>query len=117
MNNMRHFARPVACAVTAGMLALSLHLPVANAALVSTEATINPTSTPSESGRIQDSLNREAVKAKLLSLGVDPVQVQARVDALSVSEAQTLSQNLDQLPAGGDVVTILLIILLLILIF
>lgn len=116
MKNMRHFARPVVVAVSAGMLAVSLHLPVANAALVSTEETINATSTPSESDRIRDSLHREAVKAKLLSLGVDPVQVQARVDALSASEAQTLSQNLDQLPAGGDVVTILLIVLLLILI-
>jgi hypothetical protein len=39
--------------------------------------------------------------------------VQARVDALSVTEAQKLAQNLDQLPAGGGTVTILLVILLL----
>ena len=57
--------------------------------------------------------NREAVKAKLLSLGVDSIQVQARVDALTQSEAQNLAHQLDQLPAAGtDAITIFLVILL-----
>lgn len=57
------------------------------------------------------------MKAKLLSLGVDPLQVQARVDALTDAEALTISQHLDQLPAGGEAVTILLVLLLLLIIF
>lgn len=117
MNTSHRFAKPVSYVVAASMLALSLHLPVANAALVSTESAIGTTPTQQENNRIQDTLNREDVKAKLLSLGVDPVQVQSRVDALTESEVQTLAQQMDQLPAGGDLVTILLVVLLLILIF
>ena len=113
MNALRHMTKPV---VYAGMLALSLHLSVANAALVGTETAIGTTPTQQEPNRIQDTLYREAVKAKLLSLGVDPIQVQSRVDALTESEAQTLATQMDQLPAGGDAVTLLLVILLLILI-
>jgi len=116
MHTIAHFTKFVRYVVTAGMLVLSLHFPVANAAMVGTEAAINSTLTQHESNSIQDTLNREEVKAKLFSLGVDPAQVQARVDALTESETQMLSKNLDQMPAGGDV-GLLLVILLLILIF
>ena len=117
MKIFRRFARPVSVIVTAGMLVLSLHLPAASATMIGTGAVVQATQTQQEHSLIQDALNREEVKAKLLSLGVDPVQVQARVDAMTDAEAQTISQHLDQLPAGGEVVTILLVILLLLLIF
>ena len=116
MHTLAHFTKFVRYVVTAAMLAMGLHLTVVNAAMVGTEDAINSTLTQQESNSIQDTLNREEVKAKLFSLGVDPVQVQARVDALTESETQMLSQNLDQMPAGGDV-GLLLVILLLILIF
>lgn len=116
MNAIHHLTKPIRYIVTAGMLALSLHLPIAKATMIGTDAAINTTSTQQDSTGIQDTLNREDVKAKLVSLGVDPAQVQARVDALTESETQMLSQHLDQMPAGGDV-GLLLVILLLILIF
>ncbi|KAF0190809.1 MAG: hypothetical protein FD165_2367 [Gammaproteobacteria bacterium] len=115
MNALRYVTRPVSYLVTAGILALSL--PVAHAAMVGTEATINTTPIQQDRTRVPDALNRDEVKAKLLSLGADPAHVQARVDALTGSEALMLSQHLDQMPAGGNTVNLLLVILLLILIF
>ncbi|MEO8333140.1 MAG: PA2779 family protein [Gallionella sp.] len=116
MKTLQGLTKPASLTVFAGMLAMSLQLPVANAAIVDTDATINNGPEQQQTERNQDTLNREAVKAKLLSLGVEPIQVQARVDALTVNETQMLSQHLDQLPAGGGAVSILLIILLLLLI-
>jgi hypothetical protein len=116
MNPLNRLARFAGGVVTAGVLALSLCLPLAQAALVDTETAVDTPSTQQESDRTQDALNREAVKAKLLSHGVDSAEVQARVDALTENEAQRLAQQMDQLPAGGDVVTVLLVIILLILI-
>ncbi len=111
------FARPVSVIVAAGMLALSLHLPAASAAMIGTEAVVQGIRIPQDSSLTQDAFSREEVKAKLLSLGVDPLQVQARVDALTDAEALTISQHIDQLPAGGEAVTILLVLLLLLIIF
>ena len=91
-------------------------MPVASAAMIGTEAVVLETLTQQDRSLILDALNREEVKAKLLSLGVDPAQVQARVDALTTVEIRTISQKLDQLPAGSGVISLLLVILLLVLV-
>ncbi len=104
MNTFRCITKPVSYAVAASMLVMSLHLPVANAAMVGTEAVVYSAQAQQERGRLHDALNREDVKAKLASLGVDQAQVQARVDALTDDEAQALAQRLDQMPAGGEAI-------------
>jgi hypothetical protein len=113
MKPMHCFTKSVNLIIAASIIAMSLNIPAANATMVGSDAAIDHATVQQEPSLAQDSVNREAVKAKLLTLGVDPIQVQARVDALSVTEAQKLAQNLDQLPAGGGTVTILLVILLL----
>lgn len=84
--------------------------------MIGTETVVQDNLTLQERNLIQDTLNREEVKAKLLSLGVNPAQVQARVDALTAAEIRTISQKIDQLPAGGGVIGLLLVILLLVLV-
>lgn len=102
MKTFRRFSKPVSYVVTAGMLALSLHLPVAQAALVATETVVHAAQAQQERSRIHEALNRGDVQQKLTSLGVDPAQVQARVDALTDDEVARLAQRIDALPAGGD---------------
>jgi hypothetical protein len=117
MKTLSRFAKPVSYAIAAGMLAMSLHLPAARADMIGTEAVVNTAQAQQERSRLHEALNREEVKAKLLSLGVDPSQVQARVDALTESETQALATHIDEMPAAGaDTVTWLLIILLIVLI-
>ncbi len=116
MNTFRCITKPVSYAVAASMLVMSLHLPVANAAMVGTEAVVHSAQAQQERSRLHDALNREDVKAKLASLGVDQAQVQARVDALTDDEAQALAQKLDQMPAGGDIVSALIFIFVVLLI-
>src|SRR3989338_11077436 len=101
MQTFRRFTKPVSYVVTLGMLAVSLHLPVANAAMIGTEAVVHAVQAQQQRDRIHEVLNREDIKMKLVSLGVEPSRVQARVDALTDDEAQRLAQQLDELPAGG----------------
>lgn len=102
MKLLRRLTKPVSHLVVLGLLALSLHLPAAHAGMIGTEAVINTAQTQQYRERLHNALNRDDVKAQLLARGVDPAQVQARVDSLTDDETQTLATNMDQLPAGGD---------------
>jgi hypothetical protein len=52
--------------------------------------------------RVAALLARSEVRAALAARGVTPSEVEARVAALSDSEAQQLAAELDRLPAGGS---------------
>lgn len=116
MEFFRRITKPVSLTVTAGMLALSLQMPVANAAMVSTETVVHSAQAQQDISRIHAALDRDEVKAQLAELGVDPLLVQARVDALSDDEAQQLAQQLDQMPAGSGIVGALLFVFVVLLI-
>jgi hypothetical protein len=102
MEKLRHLTKPVSHLVVLGLLALSLHLPVAHAGMIGTETVVNAAQVQQDRERLRDVFNRDDVKAQLIARGVDPAQVQARVDSLTDQEVQSLSGKLDQLPAGGD---------------
>ena len=66
--------------------------------------------------RLNEALAREDVRAALLSYGVDPAVVQKRVSSLTADEVQRMNAQMDQLPAGGDVLGVLLTIFIILLI-
>ncbi len=102
MHIFRRIAKPVSGAVIAGLLAVGTYLPAANAALVGTEAVVQAAQAQHERERLQGLFARTDVQEKLVALGVDPAQVQARVDALTDEEVARLAERIDTLPAGGD---------------
>jgi hypothetical protein len=116
MKLFRRLTKPVSHLVVLGLLALSLHLPAAHAGMVGTEAVVNAAQVQQDRERLQSALSRDDVQAQLLARGVDPAQVQARVDSLTDEEMQTLATNIDQLPAGGSVVGALVLIFLVLLV-
>ncbi|MEK9133470.1 MAG: PA2779 family protein [Pseudomonadota bacterium] len=102
METLRRLTKPVSHLVVLGLLALSLHFPAAHAGMIGTEAVVNAAQVQQDRERLRGTLNRNDVQAQLLARGVDPAQVQARVDSLTDQEVQSLSGKIDQLPAGGD---------------
>ena len=102
MEKLRRLTKPVSHLVVFGLLALTLHLPAANASMIGTEAVVNAAQVQQHRERLHNALNRDDVQAQLIARGVDPSQVQARVDSLTDQEVQSLSGKIDQLPAGGD---------------
>lgn len=116
MDKLRRLTQPVSHLVVLGMLALSLHLPAASAAIVGTEAVVNAAQAQQSRERLVSTLNRDDVKSQLMARGVDPAQVQARLDSLTDEEVQTLATKMDQLPAGGDGLGLLVFLFVLLLI-
>jgi hypothetical protein len=116
MNKLRHLARPVSYVIMLGVLALSVHLPAAHAAIVGTEAVVSARQAELDRAHVQALLGREEVKQRLLAAGVDPNQVVARVDALSDNEVHKLATKIDQLPAGGDALGVLVFVFIVLLI-
>ena len=101
--------------LVAGLLVLCLSttgtLP-AYAGIVGTETVVAGTQQRQLAGVVQ----RADVQARLQALGVDSREVEARVAALSDEEAAQLAARLEELPAGGnDVLGVLLIVFLVLL--
>jgi len=116
MDKLRRLTKPVSHLVVIGLLALSLHIPAANASMIGTEAVIDSAQVQQDRARLHQVLNRDDVKAELIARGVDPAQVQARVDSLTDQEVQTLATKMDQMPAGGDALGLLVFVFLVLLI-
>jgi len=93
------------------MAGLGVPLP-ASAGIVSTDQV----AAGAERERVRDFLDRQEVRAKLESLGVNADSARARVDALTDQEARDLAARIDQLPAGGDVLGVLFLIFIILLV-
>lgn len=116
MEKFRRIAKPVSQLLIFGLLSLSLHLPAAQAGMIGTETIASAAQAQQSRAHLQETLNRTDVKAALVARGVDPSQVQARVDSLTDEEAQALSGKVDQLPAGGDGLGLLVFLFIVLLI-
>jgi hypothetical protein len=66
--------------------------------------------------QIQMQLARDDVRAQFLERGVPPVEVDARIAALSTEELQMLSIQLEELPAGGSILAVVGIVFVVLLI-
>jgi hypothetical protein len=102
MDKLRRIAKPVTHLVVLGLLTLSMHIPVVQASMIGTDTLLKAEQVQQDRERLSVLLNRDDLKQRLVARGVDPDQVQARVDGLSDEEIQTLTAKIDQLPAGGD---------------
>ena len=70
----------------------------------------------SDRGQVLSVLDRQEVRAGLEARGVSPADVKARVAAMSDDEVAQLAGQLDSLPAGGDVLGVLLVVFIVLLI-
>jgi hypothetical protein len=75
---------------------------LAQAGVVGAEAFISVTDRHASLDRVNAVLARTEVRRELERLGVDPLQTEARVAALSDQELQSLATDLEGLPAGGS---------------
>lgn len=109
---------PVVAAVFSSFLFMSIYVPAAQAEVVSTNALLQVERAQWERAAVATALERAEVRDALLAYGVDPAQVQSRVDSLSDDEVQALADNIAQLPVGAssDPLGILLFVFVLLLI-
>jgi hypothetical protein len=116
MHALRRITKPVSYLVLSGFMMLSLHVPAANAALIGTDAVVSAATGDAARAKLRAALERDDVKQALAERGANLADLQARVDSLTDQEVAQLSAKLDQLPAGGDVLGVLVFIFLVLLI-
>lgn len=84
----------------------------ANAAMMTTQQIAAQQNLQADRDLLKDRLLRDDVKTELLSLGVSPDTVEDRINSLTVSELAEINGKLDTLPAGGDALTTIAVIIL-----
>ena len=85
---------------------VSVWVPGAKAAIVNTQSLI----ASQEQGlqaKLQTALTREDVRQELVAMGVEPLQVDARVAALTPAELQQLQLQINDLPAGSNALAVI----------
>lgn len=110
--------RLVARTLGVALVWCGLQASVAQAAFVPTHAlnssSASSSSTAQADGRttLANTLARNDVRAQLLAYGVQPEAVEARIAALSDTEARQLADQMAELPAGGDGLGVIVLVLL-----
>jgi len=72
------------------------------ATMISTDRVLNTGQTSPERARLIAFLEREDVQRHLVSWGLDTEMAKARVNNLTDEEVSRVVHRMDQLPAGGD---------------
>lgn len=97
------------------LMSLSLVvLPIgpAQAAMIGNAQIVNEVQAELNRGEILRMLDREAAQQQLKALGVSPDMVKERVAQMTDAEVAQLNQHLADLPAGGDIWGVLLLLLI-----
>ncbi len=79
-------------------------LPVAHAAMVSTEEVMREDAATENRERVITFLAREDVRREMEALGIDPEEATARTKALSDEEITRVANKLDEMAAGQSAV-------------
>jgi hypothetical protein len=90
-------------------LLISVPFQPALASLVQTETVIDPDRVKDTRELLNQLISREDVRTALLSYGINPVEVDARVAAMTDEEIATVANTMKDMPAGGAYEAILYI--------
>ena len=93
--------KPLAFTLVAATLATGMQAP-AMAGLIDNEQLAMQAELQMKRDEVRSVLAREDVRAAMLDYGVNPAEVDARIDNLTEAELLRIQHQLDQLPAGGD---------------
>ena len=110
-----YFMRMTSRLLIASVLSFALPFQPAHAGLVDTDRVAASAQSQSDRERVRTFLDREDVHKALQAQGVDADAAKARVDALTDQEVQTLAGKLDTIPAGGEILGILLTVFIVLL--
>lgn len=100
--------RALVAAVTASALFLSSTPLPAQAALVSTDSVVAAQADAADRAKVESFLAREDVAAQMRSMGVSPDEARARVASMSDSELRQIAGRIDELPAGGSAIGVVI---------
>ena len=78
------------------------------AAMVPTDSTIYDNKAEEARDHLKSLISRNDIRKSLLSKGIDPDEAKIRVESLSDSEAIAVADKIEQLPAGGSAIGVII---------
>ena len=105
MNSLQRYV-----AMLLSVALMSLSFTNSQAALVGNDLVINHVQQSYAKAELLQTINREQVKQQLLSMGVNPGDIERRVNLMTQEEIAQLNRQIEELPAGGDLLGVILII-------
>ncbi len=112
---MKFFKRLTASVLIASTAMLGMPM-VAHAGIVSSEQALASQSQSDARARVSALLAREEVRAGLAERGLSADLAQERVKAMTDDEVATLAGRIDQAPAGGDILSVLFTVFIILLV-
>lgn len=117
---LRRYSRFIALPLIAAMMAITMPLGIAHAALVGTDQVVAQPQADIDRARVAAFVAREDVRGEMRKMGVDPDEATRRVAVMSDVEIQRIAAKIDAAPAGksaagaiiGAVVLIFVILLI-----
>lgn len=104
--HIERFRRACVALVSLSLVSLGLSAPAA-AGIVGTADAVAAVQRQDHRSTVQDALARADVRERMVGLGVDPAEVDARIAALTDAEIATLAARLEGAPAGGDALAVI----------
>lgn len=104
--HVERFRRSCVALISLSLVSLGLQAPAA-AGIVGTADAVAAVQQQDHRGAVQGVLARADVREQLVSLGVDPAEVEARIAALTDAEVATLATRIEGAPAGGDALVVI----------
>ena len=114
MHPFRKRTQSVAIVMTVLMLVLSIPPQTAMSALVGTETVFNMSGGQEARDYLRQILARDDVRSVLIAKGVDPAEAQERINSLTDFEVMQLADQIEQLPAGGNIFSLVIGVLLIV---
>lgn len=99
--------RPVGFVLILSFLTLNFTVPTAQARMIGTNDVIAEQQNAEHRAKVDAFMAREDVKQVMTQYGVDPIEAQKRVDSLTNEELIKVANAMDELPAGGSAVGVI----------
>ncbi|MDP5086623.1 MAG: PA2779 family protein [Yoonia sp.] len=106
----------VAVVLSAQLLFATQAVTMAQAEMLGTEAAIGKYTALANRDALLDEMQREDIRAEIVALGVDPLEAEARLAALSDAEIGTILTQMERDNAGADVIGTLFTIFVILLV-
>lgn len=93
----------VAIVLSAQLLLATQAVTLAQAEMLGTQAAIGKYTALANRDALLDEMQRDDVRAEIVALGVDPLEAEARLAALSDAEVATILTQMENDSAGADI--------------
>ncbi|WP_233716859.1 PA2779 family protein [Ketobacter alkanivorans] len=110
MSRFTALQRTTARLLAVTMMITGLLSATAQAAMVSTHELVNSEAQQMTRTQVLSILDKEEARSTLLNLGVNPAEVEARIDNMSAEELQAFSEQVNTMQAGGGVVGVVVLV-------